>query len=276
MRDILLQVNSHPEPAPDWAIQQTVNLAAQLKARLSLGVCQVHIPQASNWLANTLLKIDRIIADENRKSAANADALAALFAATTALELRGDTFVIDCPATISHWRFAVRARTYDLTVIPVYGHAQTAYFAEGVVFDTGRPMLLLPKLQTPESGFARIAVAWDGSRLAARALADAMPLLRRASSVVLMQITGEKDLSRSACASEAVRTLGVHGVNAEAIELPLEDGNAGATLQSWCLRDGRDLLIMGAFGHSRAREFVLGGATRSVLDDTKLPVLMSH
>ena len=174
MRDILLQVNSHPEPAPEWAVHQTANLAEALKAKLSLGVCQVHIPQASNWLANTLLKIDRIIADENRKSAANADALADIFATVVAPELRGDTFVIDCPATISHWRFAVRARTYDLTVIPIYGHAQTAYFAEGVVFDTGRPMLLLPKLQTPELGFARIAVAWDGSRVAARAVADAM------------------------------------------------------------------------------------------------------
>lgn len=276
MRDILLQVNSHPEPAPEWAVHQTANLAEALKAKLSLGVCQVHIPQASNWLANTLLKIDRIIADENRKSAANADALADIFATVVAPELRGDTFVIDCPATISHWRFAVRARTYDLTVIPIYGHAQTAYFAEGVVFDTGRPMLLLPKLQTPELGFARIAVAWDGSRVAARALADAMPLLRRANSVVLVQITGEKDLSRSACASDAVRNLGVHGVNAEAIERPLEDGDAGATLQTWCRRDCRDLLIMGAFGHSRAREFVLGGVTRSILEDTKLPILMSH
>lgn len=276
MRDILLQGNSHPEPAPDWAIHQTAKLALQLGAKLSLGVCQVHIPQASNWLANSLLKIDRIIADENRKSAANVAALAKMFAATIAPELRGDTFVIDCPVVISHWRFAVRARTYDLTVIPVYGHAQTADFAEGVVFDTGRPMLLLPEQQTPGPRFDRIAVAWDGSRVAARALADAMPLLRQGGSIVLVQITGEKDLSRSASASEALRTLRVHGVNAVSIELPIQESDAGATLQSWCMQDGRDLLIMGAFGHSRAREFLLGGVTRSILEDTRLPVLMAH
>ncbi|WP_447952799.1 universal stress protein [Sphingopyxis chilensis] len=276
MRDILLQVNSHPEPAPDWAIHQAARLAERLRASLSLGVCQVHIPQASNWLADTLLKIDRIIADENRKSAANADALAETFTAFIEPNLRGEIFVIDCPATITHWRFAVRARSYDLTIIPVYGHAQTAYFAEGVVFDTGRPMLLLPELQTPEPKFDRVAVAWDGSRLAARAVADAMPLLRPATSVMLVQVSGEKDLSRSAPASDALRNLKHHGVTAETTAVAIENDDAGTTLQSWCMRNGSDLLVMGAFGHSRAREFVLGGVTRSILENTKLPVLMSH
>ena len=276
MHDILLQVNSHPEPAPDWAIEQTASIAARLRATLSLGVCQVHIPQASNWLANTLLKIDRIIADENRKSAANADALADKFAAAIMPDLNGGVFVVDCPATISHWQFAIKARTYDLTVIPVYGHSQTAYFAEAVVFDTGRPMLLLPEVQARELKFDRIAVAWDGSRVAACALADAMPLLRRASAVALVQITGEKDLSRSASATDILRHLRLHGINAETVETAVEGGDAGMTIQSFCARDGRDLLVMGAFGHSRARDFVLGGVTRSVLDDTRLPVLMSH
>jgi nucleotide-binding universal stress UspA family protein len=276
MRDILLQVNSHPEPAPDWAIEQSASIAARLRATLSLGVCQVHIPQASNWLANALLKIDRVIADENRKSAGNADALAEKFARLIAPDLNGGVFVVECPATISHWQFAVKARTYDLTVIPVYGHVQSAHFAEGVVFETGRPVLLLPEVQTREPKFDRIAVAWDGSRVAARALADAMPLLRQASSVSLVQITGEKDLSRTASLADLLRHLRLHGINAETVEKAIEDGDAGRTLQSHCLRDGRDLLVTGAFGHSRAREFVLGGVTRSILDDTKLPVLMSH
>lgn len=276
MRDILLQVNSHPEPAPDWAIEQSARIAARLRATVSLGVCQVHIPQASNWLANALLKIDRIIADENRKSADNAGALAEKFARLIAPDLNGGVFIVDCPATISHWQFAVKARTYDLTVIPVYGHAQSAYFAEGVVFETGRPMLLLPEVQTREPKFDRIAVAWDGSRVAARALADAMPLLREASSVSIVQITGEKDLSRTASPADLLRHLRLHGINAETVEKAIEDSDAGRTLQSHCVRDGRDLLVTGAFGHSRAREFVLGGVTRSILDDTKLPVLMSH
>lgn len=103
MRDILLQVNSHPEPAPDWAIEQCASIAARLRATLSLGVCQVHIPQASNWLANALLKIDRIIVDENRKSADDAGALAKKFAAVVAPDLNGGVFVVDCPASIGHW-----------------------------------------------------------------------------------------------------------------------------------------------------------------------------
>src|SRR3546814_21093218 len=74
VRDILLQANTHPEPTPEWSIDRVRELAARLGARVSLGVCQVHIPRVSNWLANKLLNIDGMIAGENKKSAVNADA----------------------------------------------------------------------------------------------------------------------------------------------------------------------------------------------------------
>src|SRR3546814_13454759 len=93
-----------------------------------------------------------------------------------------------------------------------------------------------------------------------------MPLLRQASSVAIVQITGEKDLSKAADPAEAVRNLKLHGIAAEVVAVELEERDAATTLQAYCERDGRELLVMGAFGHSRAREFVLGGVTGSVLD----------
>src|SRR3546814_13160026 len=72
----------------------------------------------------------------------------------------GETFVINCPGTVTHWQLAVRARTHDLTVVPVYGHAETISVAEGLVFESGRPVLLLPEVTVPEFKFDRIAVAW--------------------------------------------------------------------------------------------------------------------
>lgn len=276
VRDILLQANTHPDPTPDWAIQRVGELAAHLGANVALGICRVHIPPVSNWLANKLLNVDQTIAGENRKSADNADALVESFKARMPAAQLGETLVLDCPGMVTHWQLAVRARTHDFTVVPFYGHAETVSVAEGLIFESGRPVLLLPDVSASALRFDRIAVAWDGSGVAARALADALPLLRQASSVSIVQITGEKDLSRSAPSAEAVRNLKLHGIAAEAVDVELEGRDAALTLQAYCERDGRELLVMGAFGHSRAREFVLGGVTRSVLNAPRLPIFISH
>lgn len=274
VRDILLQASTHPESTPGWAFDRVAKLAESLGAKVSLGICQVHIPPMSNWLANALLSIDGMIAGENKKSAANAEALGSFFKSAIPDALRGDCFVINCPGMVTHWQLAVRARTHDLVIVPVYGHAEAISVAEGLVFESGRPVLLMP--ETSGMKFDRIAVAWDGSSVAARALSDAIPLLRLAKSVAIVQVKGEKDLSRSATSSDAIRNLELHGINAENVDVPVEDRDAAATLQDYCLRDHRSLLVMGAFGHSRAREFVLGGVTRSILDSPKLAIFISH
>src|SRR3546814_19432287 len=115
VRDILLQANTHPEPTPEWSIDRVRELAARLGARVSLGVCQVHIPRVSNWLANKLLNIDGMIAGENKKSAVNADALMDTFKARVTADQLGETFVINCPGKMTHWQLAGRARTHDPT-----------------------------------------------------------------------------------------------------------------------------------------------------------------
>lgn len=276
VRDILLQANSYPDPTPDWAIDRVAGLAGKLGAKASLGICQVHIPQVSNWLANKMLKADSLIAAENNKSALNGEALATRFQSTVPAAHRGDVTVVDCPGMVTHWQLAVQSRVHDLTVVPFYGHSETPSLAEGLVFESGRPVLVLPDLDAAELTLDRIAVAWDGSSVAARALADAMPLLRQAKSVAIVQITGEKDLSKAAAPADVVRNLALHGIDAQAVAVELEDRDAAVTLQAWCQRDGRDLLVMGAFGHSRAREFVLGGVTRSILHGPKVPVLIAH
>jgi len=276
MRDILLQANSYPEPTPDWAIERSIELAKSLGAELTLGVCQVHLPPMSNWLANKLLDMDGMLAGENHKSHENQKAITERFLSLVPPEWRGDSMVIQCPGTVTHWQLAVTARTHDLTIVPAYGHAQTASVAEGLVFESGRPVLLLPETGGSSLGFDRIAIAWDGSRVAARAIADALPLCAQAQSVALVQISGEKDLSNAAPLAAAIRNLALHGIAAERVEVELEERDVAKTLQSYCSRDGRELLVMGAFGHSRAREFVLGGVTRSILDGPLLPTFISH
>lgn len=276
LRDVLLQASSHPEPTPDWAIAWTASLAEKLNLSASFGVCQVHIEPLSNWLANQLLDVDGMIIGENQKSAANRDTLFQRFAALVPADRQGRSMVIDCPGMVTPWQLAIRARAHDLTIVPYYGHRETMTVAEGLAFESGRPVLLLPKPVQPEAKIERIALAWDGSRVAARAVADAMPLLSQASTVAVVQVSGEKELPSSASLADITRHLSLHGIAATPIQVPVDGGDTAATLQGFCERDGYDLLVMGAFGHSRVRQFVLGGVTRSVLSEPRLPILISH
>src|SRR3546814_2661537 len=91
------------------------------------------------------------VCSSDLKSAVNADALMETFKARVPADQLGETFVINCPGTVTHWQLAVRARTHDLTVVPVYGHAETISVAEGLVFESGRPVLLLPEVTVPRS-----------------------------------------------------------------------------------------------------------------------------
>lgn len=275
IREILLQASSYAEPTPASALERAQAVASLLGAKLSLGVCRVHIPPLSNWLANKLIQADQIIAVENRKSVDQARALDEQFSAMVAESRRGEAFVIDCPGQVTHWALATRARAFDLTIVPVHGHPATSAMAEGLAFDSARPVLLLPA-EGPSVKFEKIVIGWDGSRVAARALADALPICHQAASVALVTVVQDKDMSRDTPVSDACRYLERHGIAAEVVEVPAEGRDAGVALLAYREQAQADLLVMGAFGHSRAREFVLGGATRSVLDHAGCPVLLSH
>lgn len=276
LRDVILQMSSYPEPTPNWALEETAALAREYGAKLSVGVCQVNVPPVSNWLANSLINADGMIAGENLKSSENAQALLSDFASTVGDDLAGEALLIECPGMTTHWQLATRARAYDLIIVPVYGHRETAAMAEGLIFESGRPVLLLPQRENGTPRFDDIVIGWDGSRTAARALSDALCFCRGAKKVTVVSVTNEKDLSKAAPAADVIRHLERHDVAAAAVEIPADGSDAGMVLQSYCERSGSDLLIMGAYGRSRVREFVLGGATRSVLDDPKLPTFLSH
>jgi nucleotide-binding universal stress UspA family protein len=148
---------------------------------------------------------------------------------------------------------------------------------EALIFDSGRPVLLLPEEpKRPLSGTPqRIAVAWDHSRPAARALGDALPLLRRAKRVEVVTITDEKPLPARR-AAWLIEHLARHEVEAVFEERPSGGKPIGEALETYALEHDIDLLVMGAYGHSRTREFVLGGATRSVLHRPAVWTLLSH
>src|SRR5690606_35860095 len=147
--------------------------------------------------------------------------------------------------------------------------------AQSVLFGSGRPAILLPR-QAPR-GAGHFAVAWDGSRVAARALADALQFMTPESRVTVVTITDEKSLARNDIAQALAALLEQRGLKASAANnTSLNRRAIGDALQETALEAGADLLVMGAYGHSRLRDFVLGGATRNVFSNLRLAVLLSH
>jgi nucleotide-binding universal stress UspA family protein len=143
-----------------------------------------------------------------------------------------------------------------------------------LVLETGRPVLLVPA-DYGQTGFGeRVTVAWNGSREAARAAFDSVPLLKTAKSVRVLSINSTQESTENPSDALAV-VLAEHGVKVEAEAVATAGSEADALLED-VARSGSDLLVMGCYGHSRWREMALGGVTRHVLNTMKTPVLMSH
>ena len=144
-----------------------------------------------------------------------------------------------------------------------------ADFVESVLLASGKAALVLPSVGRFQTPGERVLLAWKPTREAAQALAAALPLLRGARE---LHVVGASDDERPRLATVLER----HGVDATLRHHAPLDGNVGELLLSLASEFEVDLLVMGCFGHSRAREWVLGGATRTVLQSMTLPVLMAH
>jgi nucleotide-binding universal stress UspA family protein len=149
---------------------------------------------------------------------------------------------------------------------------------ERLAIESGRPVLFVPFAGKVSTVGKRVLVAWNGRREAARAVFDALPLLKRAGHVRILWINPQKEMrpAGDVPTAEIAASLARHGVKCEAASTIARDMDVAKTLLSSVADEGADLLVMGAYGHSRIREFVLGGATRDVLAHMTVPVLMSH
>jgi nucleotide-binding universal stress UspA family protein len=170
------------------------------------------------------------------------------------------------------------ARCFDLVVMEQPEPGQSAH-AGGTIGSllsgSGRPVLVTPYIQKDPASFERIIVAWDGSASAARALGDALPILKRADAVEIVTIAN-KNIDRDAPDGEDVaRHLAKHGIDARFADVPGEI-DAGDMLLSYVADAGAKLMITGGYGHSRLSETVLGGVTRTLLESMTIPLFMSH
>jgi nucleotide-binding universal stress UspA family protein len=147
---------------------------------------------------------------------------------------------------------------------------------EAALFDSGRPLLIVPYIQRAGVSLDNVMVCWDGSRNAARAVGDAMPLLDRSKSIEVLTVARQAEARDEVAAADMAHHLARHGLKVELNCMVAREVDVANTVLSRVADAGTDLIVMGGYGHSRFREFVLGGATRGILGSMTVPVFMSH
>ena len=149
-------------------------------------------------------------------------------------------------------------------------------FPERLALESGRPVLVVPNGFAGEQVGSRILVAWSGTREAARAAFDALPLMARAQSVHVVSVSGESFGADTVLAGDLADALAGHGIRVSSEEIVASGAEVSDLLLSRASSLGADLLVMGAYGHSRWREYVFGGVTRAITRHMTVPTLLSH
>jgi nucleotide-binding universal stress UspA family protein len=176
--------------------------------------------------------------------------------------------------------FSAMARRFDLSVIMQSDDARGAnndVLIEAALFGSGRPVIVVPYIQKDGLKLNRIVCCWDGSRAAARAVNDALPLLKKAQVVELFIVANEKTRNeRETRGVDIGNHLARHGVKVEIKIASATDIGVSDAILSHVADCSASMIVMGGYGHSRLREFVLGGVTRGILSTMTVPVFMSH
>lgn len=276
IRDVLLTLTSYPDPTPVSVIDRAVSLASTFGAHIAAISCEAHVQVPGSFLGGAG-NLGSIVASEAHKSRKNAqDLLAAFEEAAQKSGVLHEIVLERCLTSEVPDLLVEYARLRDLTIVPV-PESYDQWYAEAVIFGSGRPTLVVP--EAPASGLIdlnRVLVAWDFSRAAARAVSDATPILEKAHEVRILTVTNEKAISSRRSPSELAKNLSRHGIDVIVEEVDAAGRAIGEILAARTASCRADLLVMGAYGHSRFREFILGGATRSILTGPPIPVLFSH
>lgn len=278
--DALLHVSSYPDPTPVAAVEQAVDFSAALGARISALTFKVEIPLASNIVADMLLDIPGMIAAARRRSVAHAQNLIGAFESmATKRGLTHQQIIVSCTTVQLPDIVTARARMHDVTMVPIGKHADLQQqVAKCVILGSGRPTIVFPETPKKQQFFSLevVGVAWDFSRPAARAVADALPLLQRAKTVRVVTITQKRVPDTRSSGGELAEHLACHGIEAVLEEEDAAGRTIGQALEEYATAHDLDLLVMGAYGHSRLRDFILGGATKTIVANPPLPVFLSH
>lgn len=274
---LLAPLHTYPDGNSAATAPHAAAVVRHLEAELHALILHATFPPMSSLTGTSLIDAGAMAREITERCRTRGDALVkALEGALHPLGRALRVTDLDCVMG-SIGRAEVGAAHYCDMILAVLAEEDSAMLAtaETLIFGSGRPTLVVPQEAAPSS-FAHVAIAWDGSRVATRAVADAAEFLRRATRVTIISVTDEKALPAGSPGERLAEHLARHGISARISIARAEGRPIGGALQAHAHDIGADMLVMGAFGHSRLRDFVMGGATKGVLHDLKLPVLLSH
>jgi nucleotide-binding universal stress UspA family protein len=268
---LILPLDAAPaDPAIDGAVALARHLDAEITVATPRPAASTHwLPREYAPLDTTAFQKDTIgQAQELRQKVQSAAAIAGVRIQDDAEE---DTAMGDERA------LTLAARTHDLSILGLSDQdAERQRLAEDLLFDSGRPLLVVPQSRPVRFRFDSIALAWDHSEPASRVLSGALPLFLRARQVLVFSVLGAKRLPRAEAAADAAAYLKSHGVACTWEMLDSEDRARGRFIMETAIARGAGLLVMGAYATLPAQERLLGGVTVSVLSEPLLPVLMAN
>jgi nucleotide-binding universal stress UspA family protein len=254
-----------------------VSVAAALQAHLT-GIAFIYDPivpiSGTGYIPADVIESQRA----DNETAAEA-AIKEFTAATDRAGISAEPQMLSASLTGAGDQFARMARRFDLVIV---GQAQPEMstmeqvIGETTLFESGRPMIMVPYIQKAPFKTGNVMICWDGSRTAARAVADAIPILGKSSRIEIVSVTSERGKEDEIEGADIGQHLARHGLKVDVHRISKGNIDVADALLSHAADSAADLMVMGGYGHSRLREFVLGGVTRSIFESMTLPVLLSH
>jgi nucleotide-binding universal stress UspA family protein len=261
----------------DAAAQFAISIAARFAAHIT-GIAfaydPVITPTVLDGLSATWVDAQRA---ENR--AAAQETVDHFEVAAKREGLSAEHRIIEANLGLAATLFGRIARCFDLAVVGQTDPERVLpddLLIEAVLFESGRPAVVVPYIQREGLKLSHVLVCWDGSHNAARAIADSLPLLIRAKKVQIVTVTSSEGEVDELPGTDLGEHLARHGLNVEVKRLVAANVDISNVILSYAADCGADFMVMGGYGHSRLREFVLGGATRGILQSMTVPVLMAH
>jgi nucleotide-binding universal stress UspA family protein len=261
----------------DAAAQFAISIAARFEAHIA-GIAFVYDPVITPTVMDGL-SASWVDAQRAENRAAAQEAVDRFEAGAKRDGLPAEHRIIEANLGRAATLFGRIARCFDLAVVGQTDPERVLpddLLIEAALFESGRPVVVVPYIQKEGLKLNHVLACWDGSHNAARAVADSLPFLARGEKVEIVMVASGGGKAGELPGADLGEHLARHGLNVEVKRLVAADVDVSNVILSYAADSGADFIVMGGYGHSRLREFVLGGATRGILQSMTVPVLMAH
>ena len=275
IKSVLLGLVCEEHAPSEQVCSYAIDFAAHFKAHVTIGLC---VPKIEIGVTLPIKTVKGLVAGANSERETLAKTVAdKQLAAATLAGVTAASRIMHAPYISARDQIVRAARVSDLSVVQrsVGALSLEKDLAEECLFNSGRPVLVVPPDNRRGFSLRSVIVAWDGSARAARAVGDAMLLLAAAETVTIVTVSGDKPDKAMIPGAEIAEHLSRHCRSVTLEEIAALEGDIGGALIARCVQGTADLLVMGGYGHTRFREMLLGGVTQSMLVHAPFPVFMS-